>query len=75
MVARIAQAAMIIGIAALFGLAYSAIGYGLGNFISYFGTPQWVFETWVFAWLAGGVLAVAMWTVRWAGVGTKAGAR
>lgn len=66
---------IIFALAILFGSSYGATGYGLGTFISYFGTPEWVFDTWVFAWLAAGIISVAVWAVRWAGVGTKAGVR
>jgi hypothetical protein len=51
------------------------VGYGLGTFITYFGTVEWVFDTWLLAWVAAGTIAITVWAVRWTGVGTKAGVR
>jgi hypothetical protein len=66
---------IILALAILFGSSYGAIGYGLGNFITYFGVDEWVFDTWLLAWVAAGSVTVTVWAVRWTGIGIRGGSR
>lgn len=51
------------------------IGYGLGKFTTYFGAPEWMFDTWLLAWVAAGAVGITVWTVRWTGIDIRGGAR
>lgn len=66
---------IIFALAILFGSSYGGIGFGLGTFITFFDTPEWVFDTWLLAWVAAGSVAITVWAVRWTGIGASGGAR
>lgn len=52
----------------LAAIAYAVIIFRTGSMIVYFGGPDFLFTTWVLAWLVAGIVALIVVLMRWTGV-------
>lgn len=69
----VANVAGILATAVLFGLAYAVIGYNIANTVAAFYRPPWVFDISLVAWLLAGVVALTVWTIRFADIDVRRG--
>lgn len=71
MASQVARVVMAAVLGVLYGVTYAVIGYNVGAAIESSGGGTPALYAWLFTWVAGGAVALTMWTLRWAGIDVR----